>query len=62
MNAHTRCIIAFISIYKTAHNCDVTVLQTSPDLNTVKCKGENVPAKNININATVRCLADEDPG
>lgn len=54
--------MAFISIYKTAHNCDVTVLQTSPDLNTVKCKGENVPAKNININATVRCLADEDLG
>lgn len=61
-----RCKVAlytvYIYIYGMAHKGDVTVLQTCPDLNAVKCKGKNVPATNININATVRCLADEDLG
>lgn len=43
-----------------AHKGDITALKTYPDLNAVKCKGKNVPGTNININATVRCLADED--
>lgn len=55
-------ICVYIYICGMAHKGDITALKTYPDLNAVKCKGKNVPGTNININATVRCLADEDLG